>query len=271
MLPRHVIGFAFGAVFAVLASGFTTPASADRGDPDPAAEAYLSNLADETLGMFSDPNVSKADRRGRFRELLVGNVDFVRFGCGALGNFCPTVRANNRPAFDEYVTVLKDYADFLLFSQFENYENHTLEVISSSLRPRTRTTYVLVKGELKDENGRNVGGTDWVLIKSGAETAPVYKIFDIIIKAQDESGSFSLLRTQRDEFTSIMTQNNRDIGALIAFLKNRVDELKAEQVAAAQAATLAGTAMEQALPYPFFLPPFQGEIPFQETRPTIPQ
>ena len=207
VLPRlPVLALALAAV--VMA--FTArPAAADG---DKAAESYISDLAVETLEVLSDPQRSHADKTGAFRRLLVTNTAIERFGRSALGQYS---RLPTDSEFDEYVDALEDYAVMLLYSRFSLFADHSIEVTGSEVVERRTTTYVVVPTEVRDPAHSLVATVQWILLKEDSG----YRIFDIRVQTPSESATFSLLSTQRDEFTQILRTNGRDMAALINFLR----------------------------------------------------
>jgi hypothetical protein len=54
-----------------------------------------------------------------------------------------------------------------------------------------------------------------------------YKMFDVQVQSTDGSASFSMLTTQRDEFTQVLNQNGGNMSGLIAYLREGTARIKA--------------------------------------------
>ncbi len=182
---------------------------------DPKAERFIADLAEKTLGAISDPSLDQEGRQSAFRRLLVGNTDIEKFGRSALGRYS---RLPTQEQFALYLDVLEDYAVAILTSRFALFSDHQITVLGSQVKQGRRTRYVIVGTDLSNPEGRQVATIQWVLIDDGE----AYRIFDIVLQAPGETGSFSLLKTQRDEFTQILRANGRDTDKLIADLRKRV-------------------------------------------------
>ncbi len=187
-----------------------------RADTDGDAEAFITMLADETLAVMSDPERSPADKKGAFRTLLVQNTAIDRFGRSALGQYS---RLPTDAEFAEYVDALEDYAVMLLFARFSLFVDHTIDVTGSQVLERRTTTYVVVPTDVRDPTRSPVATVQWILLREDDG----YKIFDIRVQTPSESATFSLLSTQRDEFTQTLRTNGRDMSALIQFLRDNSD------------------------------------------------
>ncbi len=215
---------------------FAGPAMAGE---DEMAENFIADLAAQTLSTIGNPDMSEIEQQGVFRRLLVANTDLEKFGRSALGRYS---RLPTEIEFAEYVDALEDHAVQVLASRFALFANHSISVDGSQVRESRKNRYVIVKTGLDDETGADVATIHWVLITKpidgdeqdgdeqdgdranpaeGEEATQEYshRIFDIVVQTPGESGTFSMLKTQRDEFSQILRANSREMGALIAYLR----------------------------------------------------
>ncbi len=206
---------AFMAMLTIIALSWTAGAVTDRAHAksDPDAEAFIQELGEQTVAVISDPARNQDEKLEEFRTLLVGNVDLRRFGRSALGPYSDTPTDKE---FADYLDALEDYAVLILGSRFQLFENHTVKVTESEERGSGARAYVFVTTELRNPEQKLVGVIRWILIRDAGD----YSIFDIVVQTPGESGTFSLLKTQRDEFTQVLSANGRRMSALIAYLRN---------------------------------------------------
>ncbi|MGF1456376.1 MAG: phospholipid-binding protein MlaC [Alphaproteobacteria bacterium] len=182
---------------------------------DPAAEAFIERLAQKTLTAIADPSLDDAGRQAVFRRLLVANTDLDRFGRSALGRYS---RLPTSEQFERYLEVLEDHAVSVLTSRFALFSDHRIRATGSQVKKGRRSRFVIVASALADPSARPVATVHWVLLDD-AEGG--YRIFDIVLQAAGEQGSFSMLKTQRDEFTQMLRANGRDTELFIETLTNR--------------------------------------------------
>ncbi len=226
LLRRRTVLSAFLACLCLVPMGAGQTVRADEPNTrDPAAERFISDLAVETLRRISAPNMTTKEQQAVFRSLLVANTDMRRFGRSALGRYS---RVPSAEEFEEYLTALEDYAVAVLTSRFALFTDHKIKVAGSQVRPGRSTRYVIVGTNLQDPLGDEVALIQWVLIQNEDQ----YRIFDIVLQTPGEGGSFSMLKTQRDEFTQVMRANNRDTQKLIAHLRRGVMRASGEPPAA---------------------------------------
>ncbi len=208
-LCRQLSSAALGLALALLVLPMTTVGAKAT---DLSAEAFIQNLGEETLTLISNPDITEAEKQGVFRRLLVANTDMRRFGRSALGRYS---RVPSDIEFAEYLDALEDYAVAILSARFSLFADHEIDVAGSQVKEGRSSRYVVVTTDLREESRRLVAKIQWVLINRDDD----YRIFDIVVRTPSESGSFSLLKTQRDEFTRILRANGRDTNKLIAHLR----------------------------------------------------
>ena len=197
-----------------------TPAAAG---PDPAAEAFISDLADEVISTLEDPNVGTDARNEKFRKLFLDNTAIRVFGRSALGKYA---RLPSKEEYETYYGLLKDYAVQTMQLRLKDYTNGTrFEIKGSELQERPKVSRAYVDSDVIGDDGEKKASVRWVLLKSA--TSP-YKIYDVSVTTPSEGGTFSLLETQRSEFVAVLDNNGRKISALLGFLRQQIDKTKAE-------------------------------------------
>jgi ABC-type transporter MlaC component len=209
---------AFAAVLALVM--MSANALAQRAS-DPAAERFVQELANESLNILSDAALSRNERAKRFQALFLENTALRAFGRSALGRYSRVV---TDAQFEEYLTLLEDYAILIIRSRLDDYSGETVSIDSSQVDERPSITYVSVDGRVINQENKLLARITLVLIRSRDQ----YRLFDLRVTTPGESGTFSLLATQRDEFDSVITNNRRDINALLNHLRRQIEKMSAE-------------------------------------------
>ena len=159
------------------------------------------NRAAETLG----GNLTKKERVEKLKEIASETVDINGIGYYTLGayrkNINDEVIKKYEILFDQYF--LKSFA-----SRLAEYSNPEIDVVS---KKKLNENYTMVSSILISTEQRPEVKIDWRIYTKDPENP---KIRDLIIEG------LSLVRTQREEFSSIIQGNDGDINALLVVLKD---------------------------------------------------
>lgn len=211
--------WALGAVAFLLA--FATPglamAPADAADRDLAAEEWVQDIANNAAEIMSDPGTTADTIVSDFENLIVTNAALGSFGRSALGAYSRTI---SEADFDTYVALLGQYATSVVQGRFSEYSGQTILVTGSSVDARDAFAYVNVNSDVLSAEGDVQATVRWLLIRRDGQ----YRVYDITVETTDESASFSLLQTQREEFNSILSGNAGNFEALFDYLRQRIRE-----------------------------------------------
>lgn len=240
--PSILVRFATAALAALLL-GAGPALAAKHQDRD--AEAFVQDISDKGIAIIDQATWSTDRKRTEFRNLMSRHIAFRFFGRSALG---PFARVPSTEQFNAYVELLKDYAAYAMQSQLNEYVGKKVRVLSSKVKESGRLAYVAVESEVFDRaSGRIEGSANWLLIRqprkaehsaaSGDGATPAafqtaagstygYKVFDLTLQTAGESASFSLLQTQRDEFTAILSRNNRDFDELLEYIRIQIKKIQ---------------------------------------------
>jgi phospholipid transport system substrate-binding protein len=194
MHRRHLLAGA-----AALALPFASLAKAyAAGNP---AEDFISGNIQTGFDILNDHSLSTEDRRRRFAAFLLGLTDMRRVAIFLLGQYA----AQAAPAdLDAYVAVYQDYILSMYQSYFARYAGQSLHVRAS--RERAPGDYVV--------NTDMVGASQPMQIDFRVRTdgaKPVLVDFAV-------EGVWLAL-AERDQFLSVLAQNNGDVKALTAHLR----------------------------------------------------
>lgn len=233
------------SLIVVLLAGHLFGAAYAEPHQDRAAEQFVQEIASEGIAIIDNTEWTVNQKRERFRDLMGKHIAFRFFGRSALG---PFARVPSEEQFKRYVELLQDYAAYSMQSQLNEYVGQAVRVLSSRVKDSGRLAYVSVSSEVYDRASGNIEGTArWVLIRrlnektrSESSTGAMkkaeatvaeggnaqYKVYDLVLQTAGESASFSLLQTQRDEFTAILTKNRRNFEALLDHIREQIRKIR---------------------------------------------
>lgn len=184
---------------------------------DEAAEAWVQSLADRATGILSNPDIDEETIVTEFQTLLTEHAALRSFGRSALGAY---QRVATEEEFEQYIELLEQYATSVIRSRFTEYSNQTMSVTGSTIDARANFDYISVESDILDVEGERLAGVRWILIHRNGE----YRVYNIVVETPAETGTFSLLQTQQEEFNSIITGNGGRISALLRYLRNKIRE-----------------------------------------------
>tara|TARA_Y100000817_G_scaffold294791_1_gene268977 strand:- start:71 stop:670 length:600 start_codon:yes stop_codon:yes gene_type:complete len=166
-----------------------------------------SNFIDEITGKANNILSSKDTREIKIKELIkIGesSVDIDGIGFYTLGKHRKSLNDDQKNEFKE---IFREYFLKSFSTRLVEYKEAKIVVISEDVK---NEKYTIVKSKLLATSNRPEVAIDWrVYTKNPSKPL----IRDLIIEG------LSLARTQREEFNSIIMNNNGDINALFTSLK----------------------------------------------------
>ena len=169
-------------------------------EPDVFVQSTV-NRAAKTLG----GNLTKEERIEKLKEIAMDTVDIKGLGFYSLG-------AHRKDLSDEqlkrYQVVFSAYFLKSFSSRLAEYSNPEIEVIS---KKKINENYTIVTSTLISTDSRPAVKIEWRVYTKNPDNL---LIRDLIIEG------LSLARTQKEEFSSIISSSDGDINALI---KNLAD------------------------------------------------
>jgi phospholipid transport system substrate-binding protein len=170
-----------------------------------AAETFVSTNIQAGFDILNDRNASPAERRDRFAAFLLGLTDARRVALFLLGHYAANA---SQADLDAYVAAYQDFVLGVYQSYFQLYAGQSLRVISS--RERAPDDFVVTTNMVDPVNRQaNPLPVDFRVRTDGAK--PV--LVDVAV------AGIWLALAQRDQFQSVLVQNNGDIKALSAHLR----------------------------------------------------
>ena len=161
------------------------------------------NRASEAL----NNKFSKKEKISKLKEIASQTVDIKGIGFYTLGAYRKTITENQ---IKKYESLFEQYFLKSFSSRLAEYSNPEIEVIS---KKKLNKNYTMVSSILVSTEQRPEVKIDWRIYTKNAEN-PLIR--DLIIEG------LSLARTQKEEFSSIIQNNNGDINAIFFTLKEFV-------------------------------------------------
>ena len=159
------------------------------------------NRAAETL----NSNYTKEQRIEKLKEIAKDTVDIRGIGFYSLG----THRKNlSKDQLTNYINTFEEYFLKSFSSRLAEYSNPEIEVNS---KKKLNENYTIVSSTLVATDSRPEVKIQWRVYTKNPENL---LIRDLIIEG------LSLARTQKEEFSSVLSSNNGDINSLFKTLKN---------------------------------------------------
>lgn len=211
-IVHAITGLSLVALVAVL------PVTARAQDYVEGATEFIQELADDALEKLGDQSLTRDEREDEFRRLLNENFAVNGIARLMLGRYWRSTSPEQRA---EYLRLYQDVLAATWAGPFSRAGGVGLEITQSIVMRAARTdeNAVLVRSTIDMGTGRPLE-VSWRVANKG----DVYKIADIVIQG------ISMVTTQRDEFVSVIRQNNGDVDGLLALLREQRVAARADQV-----------------------------------------
>ena len=169
----------------------------------------VSELVNEAISKLSDKNLNSEEKKAFIEKVALENVDINALGLYTLGELRKssdkTDNYNYQKSFQKYF--LKS-----LTSRLTDYSTSKFEIVGED---KKSSNYTIIKSKVIPTEGGPEIKIDWRIYTKDPEK-PLIR--DLIVEG------LSLARTQKEEFSSILSSNNNDINILIdkleEFVKN---------------------------------------------------
>ena len=164
---------------------------------------FIQKITDNTSNILSS-NLSKNEKQNKLKEIADENVDIKGIGFYMLGNYRKNLSDNQKK---EYSNLFKKYFLKSFSSRLVEYSNPKITVVSQEI---LNEKYTIVNSILDATKDRPEIKIDWrVYTKNPSKLL----IRDLIIEG------LSLARTQKEEFSSIISSNDNNVEALFKTLE----------------------------------------------------
>jgi len=165
---------------------------------------FVKELVSDAINKLSDKNITEEEKKDFVEKLATENVDIHGLGLYTLGELR---KSADKSSIDRYQKGFKKYFLKSLTSRLTDYSSNTFEVISAE---KKSSNYTIVKSKVARSKNQPEIKIDWRIYTKNPEK-PLIR--DLIVEG------LSLARTQKEEFSSILSSNNNDINILIVKLE----------------------------------------------------
>ena len=197
---RAPVHFAASILFLLCTLGIA-PAVAAK-----SAGSFLTDLTDRAAAQLTEPGLAEAEKKLRFRSLLMEAFDLPEIGRFVLGRYWRRADSAQRSDFlDAFEAVMLHRLGPLL----SKYSGEKLEIGATRLN-KSNPEFITVKSKLRRTKGEPIH-VDWRIRKYDGG----YKIVDIV--AEGVSVAVSL----RSEYVSVLKRNGGDVDALTRVLHEK--------------------------------------------------
>ena len=168
---------------------------------------FVNELVNEAISKLSDKSLNKDQKKKFIEKVALENVDISALGLYTLGELRKSSEnsdiSNYQKSFEKYF--LKN-----LTSRLTDYSSSKFEVIGED---KKSPNYTIVNSKVIPADGGPEIKIDWRVYTKNPDK-PLIR--DLIVEG------LSLARTQKEEFSSILSSNNNDIKILISKLEEFV-------------------------------------------------
>jgi phospholipid transport system substrate-binding protein len=178
---------------------FSSIAKVNSIEPDIFVQSTV-NRASEAL----NNKYSKEEKIEKLKQIASETVDINGIGYYTLGVYRKNINEDQKK---EYLNLFEQYFLKSFSSRLAEYSNPEIEVLS---KKKLNENYTIVSSILVGTEQRPEVKIDWRVYTKNPE---IPLIRDLIIEG------LSLVRTQKEEFSSIIQSNDGDINALFSNLK----------------------------------------------------
>tara|TARA_B100001057_G_scaffold288263_1_gene288317 strand:- start:48 stop:638 length:591 start_codon:yes stop_codon:yes gene_type:complete len=153
-------------------------------------------------------NISKTDKINKLKKIAKETVDIKGIGFYTLGS---ARKSLNEEQKKKYSIIFEQYFLKSFSSRLAEYTNPEIDVLSKNVLSEN---YTIVNSLLKGTSERPEVKIDWRIYTKNPEN-PLIR--DLIIEG------LSLARTQKEEFSSILSSNDGDIKVLFSTLEKFIN------------------------------------------------
>ena len=165
---------------------------------------FITELIQDAMKTLSDKSISLEDKRKIIEKIALENVDINAIGKYTLGDFRKTLDDSNSRKYDD---LFEKYFLKSLTSRLTDYSNNKFEIISAEQKS---SKYTIVKSKISESSSQPEIQIDW-RVYTKDPLKPLMR--DLVVEG------LSLARTQKEEFSSILSANNNDVNFLFARLE----------------------------------------------------
>jgi phospholipid transport system substrate-binding protein len=176
------------------------------------ATAFIQTTGEELVAAINATSIPGPQRRERVAAVLRRAVDVDGVGRFILGRWWRTASAEQQ---QEYLQLFEQVLIRNLSARFGEYQG----VRFSLGRTQARTEEDALVSTIVERPGNPAFGLDWRVAEVGGQP----KVVDVIAEGT------SLRLTTRSEYSSVITRNGGNVGALLAAMRQQIQTLAARE------------------------------------------
>ena len=165
---------------------------------------FVEELVNDAINQLSDKSKTDVEKSKFIEKIAIENVDINALGLYTLGELRKFAEKQD---LDNYQLAFEKYFLKSLTSRLSDYSENNFEVISADQKS---SNYTIVSSKVTSKDGSPEIKIDWRIYTKNPDK-PLIR--DLIVEG------LSLARTQKEEFSSILSSNNNDINALVKKLE----------------------------------------------------
>ena len=169
---------------------------------------FVQELVTDVIEKLSDKNLTDEDKVKFVEKIALENVDINALGLYTLGELRKSSKESD---LLNYQAVFEKYFLKSLTSRLKDYSSSNFQVVEAE---KKSATYTIIKSIVNPVDGSPKVQIDWRIYTKNPEK-PLIR--DLIVEG------LSLARTQKEEFSSILSSNNNDIKILVKKLRDFVN------------------------------------------------
>ncbi len=170
-------------------------------------EIFIQELVDDAVKTLSNKSLTSEEKNSFIQKIAIENVDIEGLGLYTLGKIRKDLDENT---LSTYQKLFEKYFLKSLTSRLTDYSSQKFEVLESEQK---NSNYTIVKSKIAESVKSPEIKIDWRVYTKNPQK-PLIR--DLIVEG------LSLARTQKEEFSSILSSNNNDVKALISKLEEFV-------------------------------------------------
>lgn len=170
---------------------------------------FVNELVSDAIKKLSDKNLSRDQKASFVEQVALENVDIKGLGLYTLGELR---KSSKKEDVDRFQKSFEKYFLKSLTSRLTDYSSSKFEILSEDKKSEN---YTIVNSKITPNDGSPQIKIDWRIYTKNPDK-PLIR--DLIVEG------LSLARTQKEEFSSILSANNNDISALIIKLEEFVNK-----------------------------------------------
>ena len=168
---------------------------------------FVEELVKDAIFKLSDKNLNDEEKIKFIEKVALENVDISALGLYTLGELR---KSSDEQTIAKYQIAFQKYFLKSLTSRLSDYSSSQFEVLDED---KKSSNYTIVNSKILPTDGGPEIKIDWRVYTKNPDK-PLIR--DLIVEG------LSLARTQKEEFTSILSSNNNEIDILIGKLEEFV-------------------------------------------------